>query len=624
MKMSSKVVLISLLALAMLLSACQAPTPPPVPTQPAAAAPATQAPASPNAVSKTFTVGYSAAGLIDDLQIGWSESVKKTIEAAGGKVIIVDSQNKIEKQVADIEDLLTQKIDFLVVNPVDEAGIVPAIEAANKANVPVVTIDRKAGGGDVAAHVGFDNYKAGYDAGQYCAEKMGGKGDVAQLEGQAGTSVARERAQGFNDAIAKYPDMKVVFDKPTDWDTTQALAATEDMLSADPNVKCIWAHADAIIMGAVQALDKAGKLDQVITIGMGMYGGGPESIKAGQLTASWELYSDQLGQIAGQAVVDMHNGKTVEKAISTNMTFVTKDNIDQFLQPATSTPVAANPQPFTVGYSAAGLIDDLQIGWSESVKKTIEAAGGKVIIVDSQNKIEKRVADIEDLLTQKIDFLVVNPVDEAGIVPAIEAANKANVPVVTIDRKAGGGDVAAHVGFDNYKAGYDAGQYCAEKMGGKGDVAQLEGQAGTSVARERAQGFNDAIAKYPDMKVVFDKPTDWDTTQALAATEDMLSADPNVKCIWAHADAIIMGAVQALDKAGKLDQVITIGMGMYGGGPESIKAGQLTASWELYSDQLGQIAGQAVVDMHNGKTVEKAISTDMTFVTKDNIDQFLQ
>jgi len=78
-------------------------------------------------------------------------------------VAVVDSKNKIAKQVSDIEDLLTQNIDFLVINPIDEAGIVPAIEAANKRGVPVITIDRAASGGKVAVHVGFDNYKAGYD-----------------------------------------------------------------------------------------------------------------------------------------------------------------------------------------------------------------------------------------------------------------------------------------------------------------------------------------------------------------------------------------------------------------------------------------------------------------------------
>jgi ribose transport system substrate-binding protein len=344
MKMPRKELVLVLLILALAFSACTAPPPPaPAPAAPAApaaaqptAAPAaaapTTAPAAPAASGKPFTVGYSAAGLIDELQIGWSKAAQKAIEDAGGKVIIVDSQNKIQKQTADIEDLLTQKIDYLVINPVDEAGIVPAIEAANKAGVPVITIDRKAGGGQVAVHVGFDNYKAGFDAGEYCAKVMNGKGNVAQLEGQAGTSVARERAAGFNDAIAKHPDMKVVFDKPTDWDTTKALAATEDMLSANPDVKCIWSHADAIILGAVQALEKAGKLKDVTTIGMGMYGGGPEAIKADKLTASWELYADQLGQIAGKAVADLHNGAKVPEVISTNMTFVTKDNIDQFLK----------------------------------------------------------------------------------------------------------------------------------------------------------------------------------------------------------------------------------------------------------------------------------------------------
>ena len=318
---------------AMLLSACVAPVAPAAaPAAGESATTAAPAEAAAPAAGGELKVGYSAAGLIDDLQITWSEGVKKAIEDAGGSVIIVDSQNDIAKQVSDIEDLLTQGIQFLVVNPVDEAGIVPAIEAANAASVPVVTIDRGAGGGVVAVHVGFDNYKAGYDAGVYIAEQNGGKGSVAQLEGQAGTSVARERAQGFADAVALYPDMTIVFEKPTDWSAAQGLSATEDLLTANPDVVGIWAHADAIIIGAVEALKKAGVNDQVYTVGMGMYGGGPEAIKAGDLDASWELYPAKLGGVAGDAVVKMHNGEDVPAVIGTEMTFVTKDNIDEFLK----------------------------------------------------------------------------------------------------------------------------------------------------------------------------------------------------------------------------------------------------------------------------------------------------
>lgn len=304
-----------------------------------AAPQATAAPTS--AAKKAVVVGYSAAGLIDAVQIAWSEGLKGVIEQAGGKVITVDSQNKIAKQVSDIEDLLAQHIDYLVINPVDEAGIVPAIEAANKAGVPVITIDRAAAGGNVSTHITFDNYKAGYDAGVFIAKQHNGKGKVAQLEGMAGTSVARERGQGFKDAIAKYPDMQIVFDKPADWDTNKGLAATEDMLTSNPDIVGIWAHSDSMIMGAVQALKTAGKLSQVTTVGMGMYGGGPESIQAGELTASWELFPDGLGKIAGQTVLKLANGQSVDKVFNTSMVFVTKENVGLYVGPGpTATPPA--------------------------------------------------------------------------------------------------------------------------------------------------------------------------------------------------------------------------------------------------------------------------------------------
>jgi ribose transport system substrate-binding protein len=568
----------------------------------------------------TFVVGYSAAGLIDELQVTWSENLQSTVEAAGGTVIVVDSQNDIAKQIADIEDLLAQGIDYLVINPVDEAGIVPAVEAANAAGVPVITIDRASAGGEVAAHITFDNYRAGYDAGIYIAEQSGGVGNVAQLEGQAGTSVARERGQGFRDAIAQYPDMAIVLEQPTDWSAAEGLSATEDLLVSTPDLVGIWAHADAIIMGAVQALDAAGLNDQVTTVGMGMYGGGPESIQAGGLDASWELFPAQLGTAAGQAVVALAQGQDVNQVINTPMVFVTGDNIAD-VQAMTPPPVIV--RPFRVGYSAAGLIDVLQVTWSEAVAGAVEAAGGEAIILDSQNDIAKQISDIEDLLTQGIDALVINPVDEAGIGVAIAAANAAGVPVVTIDRNGGEGDITSRVGFDNYRAGFEAGEYIAAQNNYTGQVAQLQGMPGGADVRERSQGFQDAIAQYPDMEIVYEPYTNWDTAEAQAATEDLIASNPDVVGIWAHADSVIMGAVQALEAAGLSDQVTTVGMGMFAGGPEAIADGTLDASWELYPVQLGQTAGNVVVAIVAGQQVEDFVRTPMTFVTGENIAQFL-
>jgi ribose transport system substrate-binding protein len=357
MKLRISILMSVFLVASMVMTAC-APAATPAPVAPAApAAPAnTVAPAAPAAPANTvapaasnagkkFKVGYSAAGLIDVLQVTWSKAVCKSVTDAGGDCIVVDSQNKIDKQVADIEDLLTQKIDILVINPVDDKGIGVAIAEANKANVPVVTIDRNGGSGVIAAKVGSDNYYAGYQAGEYCAKIYNGKGEVAQLMGQAGGADVRDRGNGFRDAIAKYPGMKIVFEEHGDWDTAKSQTLTENLLTSNPNVECIWAHADAMIMGAVQALKAAGKLDKVTTIGMGMYAGGPEAIKAGELTASWYMYPELIGSTAGEVVVKIHNGDKYDSFTRTPLTFVTKDNIDGFLTKTVPTPPAETAVP---------------------------------------------------------------------------------------------------------------------------------------------------------------------------------------------------------------------------------------------------------------------------------------
>lgn len=329
MKTKISMVLGIVLVLAFVLGACA-----PVATEPTKVSePAVVEPTkAPEPAGTKWKVGYSAAGLIDILQVTWSKEVCKSVELAGGECIVVDSQNKISKQVADIEDLLTQNIDILVINPVDDAGIGVAITAANNANVPVVTIDRNGGSGIITAKVGSDNYQAGFDAGEYCAKVMNGKGEVAQIMGMAGGADVRDRGNGFRDAIKKYPDMEIVFEQHGDWDTAKSQALTEDILTSHPNVQCIWAHADAMIMGAVNALRAANKLDKVTTIGMGMYGGGPESIKAGELTASWYMWPEKIGSTAGEVVAKIHNGEEVDDFIRTPLDFVTKDNIDKYLE----------------------------------------------------------------------------------------------------------------------------------------------------------------------------------------------------------------------------------------------------------------------------------------------------
>lgn len=287
------------------------------------------------------------------------------------------------------------------------------------------------------------------------------------------------------------------------------------------------------------------------------------------------------------------------------------------------TATTAKEEKWVVGYSAAALIDAWQVQSSEALKETLEKAGAKCITIDSAGDIIKQISDIEDLLIQNIDLLIVNPNDEHGIVPAVEATNKAGVPVMAYNRSIAGGEVVTLVTYSEYRAGFCAGEYIAMLNGFRGHVMDLTGPAGQSVARERSRGFIDAIAQYPDMKVV-SQPGDWERPKAMAVTEDAFTADPNIVGIWAHCDDMIMGAAEVLKEIGKVDQVITVGMGMYGGAPEAIKEGSVNASWELFFRGFGETAGEAALKILRGEKVPEVVYTPMVFVTKDNIDRFLK
>lgn len=288
--------------------------------------------------------------------------------------------------------------------------------------------------------------------------------------------------------------------------------------------------------------------------------------------------------------------------------------------PSTAQPMAGK----VVGYLPGALVDALRITWSKAMEDTIVAAGGKVITIDSQNDATKQVSDGEDMLQKKIDILVVNPNDAAAMIPIVEKANKMKIPVVCIDRTTTGGDVVTTVEFDNWKGGNDAGEFLAKTLGGKGKVMQIQGTLGASVVYERGESFRQAIAKYPDMKIVAEPSSKlWTTEDALAFTEDALSATPDLAGIWCHADSLALGAFNAVQAKGKLDQVIVIGMGLYSGIPEIIKASKgKVYTWALLPNEVGKAAGEVCIKIAKGDTkdIKKITRTPVIWIDKENIE----
>lgn len=283
---------------------------------------------------------------------------------------------------------------------------------------------------------------------------------------------------------------------------------------------------------------------------------------------------------------------------------------------------ARSPKDLVVGFSSPGLIDGLQRTWAHAACAAIVSAGGKCTITNAQNANQKQNQDVQDLIADGVNVLIIDPNGGAAIVPVIKQANAKGIAVFTVDNQADGGTVVAAIHTNNYAAGFGAAQYCAKVHGGKGEVAELQGEPGAQNVIDRNAGWVAGLKEYPGLKMVYDEYTNWNTATAFADTEDLLSAHPNIACVWTHADAIGLGAAQAVAHAHLTGKVTTIGMGMYGGGPQAIAAGLMTASWYMQPLQTGQIAAQTVLSYWAGKKVPAQVNVPLIFVTKANVVQF--
>lgn len=214
----------------------------------------------------------------------------------GYDLVVLDSQNDPAKELSSTEDVLNQHIKVLLINPTDSDAVKSAVRAANRAHVPVVTLDRTANGGKVASHVASDNVAGGKMAAQAIAQALGGKGSVIELEGVPGTSAARDRGNGFDTAI-KGTGVTLVAKQPADFDRTKGLNVTENLLQAHPQVDAIFAQNDEMALGAIKAV--AGQSRKILVVGFDGTPDGLAAVKAGTLYAT---VAQQAGEIGAKGV----------------------------------------------------------------------------------------------------------------------------------------------------------------------------------------------------------------------------------------------------------------------------------------------------------------------------------
>lgn len=239
--------------------------------------------------------------------------------------------------------------------------------------------------------------------------------------------------------------------------------------------------------------------------------------------------------------------------------------------------------------------------------------GYKLIVLDSQNDPSKELSNVEDLTVRGVKAILINPTDSDAVSNAIRIANRANIPVLTLDRGASRGDVVSHIASDNVVGGELAGKFIMEKVGQKAKVIQLEGIAGTSAARERGQGFMNAV-KADNLDLLASQPADFDRTKGLNVMENLLAANPNVQAVFAQNDEMALGALRAVQASGK--NIMIVGFDGTDDGIAAVKRGKLAATVAQQPDMIGAIGIETADKMLKGEKVSAHIPVPLKIISK--------
>ena len=203
-----------------------------------------------------------------------------------------------EEQARQMEDAIMQKFDAIMLAAVDTTAIIPFIDQAHEAGIPVITANTRVEGGPVETFIGLDNYQGALILSKAMMEKLGGKGTVVIVDGNPASATSQQRLKGLQDGAADFPDVKTILTAPGYFQRANAMALMENMIQAVPHIDAVMAMNDEMALGSVQALRAAGLDKDVFVSGFDGALEGLEAIRDGIMQFSLDQGPIGLGQMS--------------------------------------------------------------------------------------------------------------------------------------------------------------------------------------------------------------------------------------------------------------------------------------------------------------------------------------
>ena len=284
-----------------------------------------------------YRFGFSQVTTVEPWRVQFNKDMRKEAEKHPElELIIADGQDRTEKQVADVENFIVQKVDVLLISPKESAGLTGVTLKAIDAGIPVIILDRNVDTDRYAQFIGGDNVVIGRAAGEYAVQLLGGpgkaQGNVVEIWGGMGTQPAHDRHDGFHALTDKEPGIKYLLDRQDgDWKQQKGYDIMSTALKAHDKIDLVYGHNDPMAYGAYLAAKDAGRDKQMKFLGVdGLPDEGVKWVHNGELTATF-LYPTPGVEGVRQGLKIMA-GEKVEKKITLPTMRIDKSNADSILK----------------------------------------------------------------------------------------------------------------------------------------------------------------------------------------------------------------------------------------------------------------------------------------------------
>jgi ABC-type sugar transport system substrate-binding protein len=289
----------------------------------------------------SYKVGFAQTESNNPWRIAQTKSMQDEAKKRGWQLVYTDAAGSAAKQVADVNSMIAQGVDAIFLAPREEKPLIPAVMAAKRAGIPVILLDRSVdpslaeAGRDYVTFIGSDFIEEGRRAGEWLAKTTGGKAKIIELQGTTGSSPANDRAKGFADAIQAHSEMEVVASQSGDFARDKGRQVAETLLQAHPDATVIYAHNDEMAVGAIAAVEAAGKVPgkDITIVSIDGTRDALQAIIDGKMGATVEC-SPFFGPVAYDTLVKYAAGETIPPKIINEDRFFDSSNAKELIAEA--------------------------------------------------------------------------------------------------------------------------------------------------------------------------------------------------------------------------------------------------------------------------------------------------